>query len=185
MLVALNNERVLSMRCKLSVALLGAALLSQIVFAQDKPGAPKGPPPRFITVERIDQVKGEVIFDVQVVSQNVLDEPTVLVDPGGDQRLTLGTKPPYVHLGLGFKVSLKNGKWSGTDGKQVGAEAAAKRLKPGVTVLLSADGAAVDRAYLRIFKEDTLVLVVEAEELPVPYIPHSAGSIPVKKVGER
>ena len=69
--------------------------------------------------------------------------------------------------------------------EQVGAEAAAKRLQPCVIVLLSADGAAVDRAYLRMFNEDTLALVVEAEELPVPFIPHSGGSIPVRKVGER
>ena len=143
------------------------------------------PPPRFITVKGVDQAKGEATFDVQVVFQNVLDEPTVLVDPGGHQRLTLGTKPAYVHLGEGFKVSLKNAKWNGADGKQISAEAAAKRLKPGVTVLLSADGSSVDRAYLSMFKEDTLVLIVAAEELPVPYIPHSAGSYPVKKVGER
>jgi hypothetical protein len=107
------------------------------------------------------------------------------VYPAGDKRLTLGTKPSYVHLGEGFKVSLKKGKWSLTDGKGVSAEAAAKRLKPGVIVLLSADGAAVDGAYLRMFKEDTLVLIVAMEELPVPYYPHVGGVIPVKKVGER
>jgi hypothetical protein len=82
-------------------------------------------------------------------------------------------------------MSLKNAKWSGTDGKQVGAESASKRLKPGVLVLLSADGAAVDGAYLRMFREDTLVLVLAAEELPVPYMPHVGGGIPEKKVGDR
>jgi hypothetical protein len=105
--------------------------------------------------------------------------------PGGDHRLTLGTKPSYVHLGEGFKVSLKKGKWSDADGKEVGVKAAAKRLKPGVMVLLSADGAAVDGAYLRMFKEDTLLLIVAVEDLPVPYHPHVGGGIPVKKVGER
>ena len=173
------------MICKLSVALLTVALMSHVVPTQDKPTAPKGPPPRFITVTSVDQAKGEVVFDVQVVAQNVLDEPTILVYPSGDKRLTLGTKPSYVHLGEGFKVSLKKAKWSSTEGKEVGVDALAKRLKPGVMVLLSADGGAVDGAYLRMFKEDTLVLVVAAEQLPVPYIPHVGGYIPVKELPER
>jgi hypothetical protein len=106
------------------------------------------------------------------------------VYPNGEHRLTLGTKPTYVHLAAGFRVSLKSAKWSGVDGKEVGAEAAARKLKRGVTVLLSADGNSVDRAYLRMFKEDTLVLIAPAEELPVPYSPHVGGSIPVKEVAK-
>ena len=43
----------------------------------------------------------------------------------------------------------------------------------------------MDEAYLRMFKEDSLVLTVAAEELPVPYIPHVGGALPVKKVEER
>jgi hypothetical protein len=159
--------------------------MSHVLRDQDKPAAPKGPPPRFITVMSVDQAKGEVLFDVQVVAQNVLDQPTILVDPSGNKRLTLGTRPSYVHLGEGFKVSLKEAKWKSTDGKAVGTDAVAKRLKPGVTVLLSADGGAVDGAYLRMFKEDTLVLIVAAKNLPVPYIPHVGGGIPVKEIGDR
>ena len=52
--MGLLNERVLSMRYKLSIALLGVALLSQVTFAQDKVAVHIEPPPRFITVERID-----------------------------------------------------------------------------------------------------------------------------------
>jgi hypothetical protein len=172
------------MICKVSVALLAVALVSQVVLAEDKP-APKGPPPRFITVRSVDQAKGNVVFEVQVLAQMFDEQTTVLVFPDGHEQMTLGRKPTYVGLSEGFKVSLKKAKWSGTDGKEVGADAAVKRLKPGVMVLLSADGTAVDRAYLGMFKENTLVLVVAAEELPVAYIPHSSSAIPVKKVGER
>jgi len=42
---------------------------------------------------------------VQVVAQDARDQPTVLVFPGGEQRMTLGTKPRYVHLAGGFKVA--------------------------------------------------------------------------------
>jgi hypothetical protein len=166
-------------------ALLAVALVCQVVRAQDKSSAPKTPPPRFITLRTVDQAKGEVVFDVQVVAQMFDERTTLLVFPDGHKQMTLGRKPAYVQLGEGFTVSLKKAKWSGTDGKEVSADAAVKRLNPGVMVLLSADGAAVDRAYLSLFKEDTLVLVVAAEELPVPYIPQSSGAIPVKAVGKR
>jgi hypothetical protein len=172
------------MMYKSFVALLIVALASQAVHAQDRPTASKGPPPRFLTVKSTDQAKGEVIFDVQIVAQHVLDHPTVLVYPDGYQQLTLGTKPSYIHPAEGFKVPLKKARWSGTDGKEISAEAGVKRLKPGVMILLSADGAAVDEAYRRMFKEDTLVLTVAAEELLVPYIPHVGGALPVKKVEE-
>jgi len=158
--------------------------MSQTVYAQ-QPEAPKGPPPRFIRVVKVDPAKRHVVFDVQVVEQTVFDDPTILEYPGGDRRLTLGSKPSYVYLGEGFRMRMKIAKWSGIGGKKVGTEAAVKRLKPGVMVLLSADGAAVDRAYLRMFREDTLVLVVPEDELPVPYMPHIGGGILTKKVGER
>ena len=171
--------------CSLAVALFVVNLVSPGVQKPDRPAAPKGPPPRFLTVQRVDPAKGEVVFDLQIAAQGVLDQPTLLVYPDGYKRLTLGTKPLYVHPAEGFKVSLKNARWHGTDAKEISAEAGARRLKPGVMVLLSADGAAVDGAYLRMFKEDTLVLIVAVAELPVPYLPHVGGAIPVQKVSER
>jgi hypothetical protein len=171
------------MLCKLTAVLLAVALVSQVVLAQDKPTAPKGPPPRFITVGRVDPAKGLVVFDIQVVEQNTLDQPTILEYPDGYRRMTLGTKPTHIYLGEGFKVSLKKAKWRGADGKEVDADVVAKQLKPGMTVLLSADGAEVDQAYMRIIKADTLVLIVPADELPIPYLPAFGGGFPIKKVG--
>jgi hypothetical protein len=69
----------------------------------------------------------------------------------------------YVHLAEGFKVSIKEAKWSNVDGKKMSSEAVATRLKPDVTVLLSSDGAEVDQKYLRMFKAETLVLIVPVE----------------------
>ena len=60
---------------KLTVALAAVALVSQAVLAQDTTtAAPKGPPPRLITVRSVDGAKGEVIFDVQVVSPDHRDK---------------------------------------------------------------------------------------------------------------
>jgi hypothetical protein len=171
------------MICKISITLLMAALLPQVLHAEHTT-APQGPPPRFLTVRSVDQVKGEVIFDIQIVVQSVLDQLTLLVYPDGYQRQSLGTKPTYAHPAHGFRVSLK-AKWSGVDGKEVSEQAVIKRLKPGVMVLLSADGAPVDQEYLSLFKEGTLVLIIPAEELPLPYFPHSGGFVPVKNVRER
>jgi hypothetical protein len=181
--LALNEWRIQTMY-GLLFALLAVVLQSQGLCAQGQPAAPKGPPPRFLIVRSIDSTKGEVVFDVQVVDQKALDQLTLLVYPDGHKRLTLGTKPIHVYLADGFKVSSKKAKWRGVDGKEVSAEATAKRLKPGGMVLLSADGEAVEEVYLRMFKDDTLVLVAPAEELPVPYSPHVGGGIAVKKVEE-
>jgi hypothetical protein len=144
----------------------------------------KGPPPRFITVTKVDLAKREVHFDVEVVHQDSGEELTVLVYPDGSRRLTLGTKPSHTHLG-GFKVSLKHAKWQGINGKDISPVEAAKRLKLGIVVLLSADGAAVNQAFLRMFKDDTLVLIVPVDELPLPYLPYTGSTIPEKKVDER
>jgi peroxiredoxin len=161
-------------------------MVSQVVHAQNAKGViPKGPPPRFITVLKLDESKGEVMFDVQVVLQDARAQPEVLVFPSGEQRMTLDVKPRYVHLLEGIKVSLKKVKWAGVDDKEVTPAAAAKQLKPGVSVLLSADGHAVDQAFLRLFKDDTLVLIVSVDEAPVPYYPHVGGIIPEKKAVDR
>lgn len=173
------------MRCQFSLALLGVALVSQVVGAQDKRAAPKGPPPRFITVASVDAVRGKVVFDVPVVDGHSLTGFRVLQYPDGSERYNLGGKPWYIDVQI--KVSVKEAKWRGVDGKEVNADAAAKRIKPGLTVLLSADGDDVDPAYLRMFKEDTLVLIEPADELPVPVLalPDAILGHHYKKVGER
>lgn len=162
-----------------------ALLMTQLALAQEKRPASEGPPPRFITVKKVDQAKQEVFFDLQILQQNAVEQPTLLVYSDSYQRLTLGTRPVYVHPADGFKVSIKKAKWSNVDGKKMSSEAVAKRLKPDVTVLLSSDGAEVDQKYLRLFKAETLVLIVPAEELPVPYFPHTGGSIPIKQMHKR
>lgn len=162
---------------RLTVAMWVIALASHAVVAQDPGRAdPKGPPPHFITVRNVDDAKGEMRFELTILS---------LVPPDGKERPVPGAKPKFAHLTGRGNVSLKKAKWAGGDGKEVGAEEAAKRLKPGVTVLLSADGAAVDPAYLRLFKEDTLVLTLPAEEWPVPSRPQAGGVVPAKPGGDR
>ena len=158
-------------------------------FAQEQKTGRQGPPPRFITVRSLEQAKGEVIFDVQIVVVDPSHQPTILVYPSGSRRLTLlsfgkPTKPSYVRPAEGFTVSLKKAKWRDITGKAENAEAVAKRLKPGVMVLLSADGAEVDQAYLGMFKEGTLVLAVSVDESPIPYDLLGGSSISEKKVGE-
>src|SRR5262249_20753067 len=80
------------------IAVIAVIPVSQVVPAQNpKPAVFKGPPPRFLTVLSVDPAKGEVLFDVEVVALPAHDQPNVLRYPGGEQRLTLGTKPGSVH----------------------------------------------------------------------------------------
>lgn len=116
------------MICKFSVALLAIALVSRVGLAQDEHAIPKGPGPRFITVRSLDQAKGEVVFDIQIITE-------IQGAIGGS-----GPRVAYVYPNMGLKVSLKTAKWSRADGKRVELGATTKRLKPGMMVLLSADG---------------------------------------------
>jgi hypothetical protein len=95
-----------------------AMLMTEVTLAEEKRPASEGPPPRFIPVKDIDQAKQEILFDLQILSQNPSDQPTLLVYPDGYRRLTLGTRPGYVHPAEGFKVSIKKAKWSNMDGKK-------------------------------------------------------------------
>jgi hypothetical protein len=125
-----------------------------------------------------------LLFDVQVATQNAHESPTLLEYPDGYHRLSLRMKPIHIHLAEGFRVSLQKATWRSVDGKKISSATVVRRLKPGSLVLLSADGNEVDPAYLRLFQPGTLVLIVPAGELPIPYFPHMGGSILVQKIGD-
>jgi hypothetical protein len=164
---------------------LAALLVTAQAGAQDAPGferfVPKGPAPRFIIPISVNEAKGEVLFWVQVVAQGPLDRLAILEDRDGNQRHTLGSKPSFTIPIEGFRVPFGKGKWSTADGKEIAAGGVAARLKPGGIVLLSADGEPVNTAYLRMFNDDVLVLVVPAEDLPIPYMPLTGSTIPIKR----
>jgi hypothetical protein len=170
----------------LAIVVATSVLMNGLARAQEESKVdrlmPKGPAPRFIVVVKTDVAKGEVVFWVQVVRIGPMDQPSLLVDREGNQRTTLGHKPNFTIPIEGFRVPLAKGKWSTADGKEVTANAVAARLKPGTLVLLTADGKPVNETYLRSFKDDTLVLVVPVEDLPIPYMPQIGGSIPIKNV---
>ena len=143
--------------------------VGQIALAQ-KESVTKGPPPRFISVQKVDRTKGHVIFDVQAVEVSPFEQLTLVVYPDGYQRLTLTGKPSSAYLSPGFRLSFKKMAWRGIDGKPLDTTMVVKQLEPGMKVLLSADGEEVEQAYLRMFKAGTLVLIVPVNELPVQYV---------------
>ena len=177
------------MRSNLVVGLLAATVLvsgAARAAAQPSPlddlETPAGPAPRFVKVLHVNEAKGEVLFRVQVVSQGPGERPVLLMDREGNKRMSLGSKPSFIVPIDGFRVKLASGKWSSADGKEIAPDAVATLLKPGVIVLLSADGKSVDPAYLQMFKQETLVLIVPAKDLPIPYMPLIGSSIPIKQV---
>src|SRR6516165_4623478 len=142
-------------------ALLAAALLTApavAALAGGPPDRPKGPPPRVMTlqVERegksyIQQILTEYIpqqREVQVVVNGRIEKrvETVMVPVVRQQRTALDDKDVQVFNGAGKRL----------------AGADLPKFLKSVPVLVSSDGKPVDPFYLRLVREDTLVVVAPA-----------------------
>jgi hypothetical protein len=124
------------------------------------PPAPPGPAPRLVelkanadgkvmvTVTRAEKVKVQAAIGIAVApggAPQPAPQPVV--------REVTVQKAAAVELG-----DVKDLTVTTTDGKKVDVAAAVKRLKGGAVVVVSADGQPVRPQYLRLFKDDVLVL---------------------------
>jgi len=104
--------------------------------------SPTTAPPRFVVVSGVDPEDGTVAYlETRSLVVETQREPRVIVDVTTRQ------------------LSLKDARTWTADGKELPPAEALNRLKPGLTVLLSAHGQKPDPAFLRVLKEGTLILV--------------------------
>jgi hypothetical protein len=133
---------------------------------------PKGPAPRFVTVQRLDVEGGEL-----VVSEECLPHPNVVSrtitkkeENRREEPIEIGSSitPKRHYYTTTHKLPLKRITLYKASGKKLRAKEMS-RLKSGAMVLMSADGHPVEAEYLALINPETLVLVVEVEALPSPY----------------
>jgi hypothetical protein len=108
---------------------------------------PKGMPPRFMTVAKIDKDKIELV-EVQAVEGRP--------DDSIESRRT---------------ARLKTLRGFDTRGKELGREIWQKRLKAGDVVVVATDDKKIDPRYLRVLKNDTVVLWGVRVLTPAPVAP--------------
>jgi hypothetical protein len=111
-----------------------ALWLTAVALVEGEVQPPKGLPPRFMTVAKIDKVSIELI-EVQAV--------TGRPDDLNESRRT---------------ARLKSLRGFDTKGKELRRATWQKRLKAGDVVVVATDDKKVDPAYLRVLKDDTVVL---------------------------
>jgi hypothetical protein len=145
------------------VSLLTA--LSTLVLAAPapvrEPGAPKGPPPRVMTTTTApDGPQGIETVVIEVVMVNK-------IVPQVDGKEVVVTEKVPVHKTKVLTLDDKGVQVYGSDGKLIDPREVRHRLKRPTAVLVSADGEPVDPFFLRLAREDTLI-VVSKKLLPVP-----------------
>jgi hypothetical protein len=146
------------MRSRFAMILI--TLLTSGATAQDATKTPAGPPPTMIVVSSIDP--SGALLSKQLTTRAIpVAEDRVVIEAGIMKKVTVTTYK-YVPEERHNKYVLKDLEIYDVKGEKVKQEAALKRLTPGTVVLLSTNGQKVDPAYLRIVKEDTLILVQPA-----------------------
>jgi hypothetical protein len=132
-------------------------LLAAMVAAPvPKDATPPGPPPRILELktEQDGKVRVQVIRQVkQTVTVNVV------VNKNGQQ--VVEAQQREVMSNISTRVELSEVKdlsiWS-ADGKEADKPIALKKLSEGAIVVISADGKKVDPRYLKLFRDDVIVL---------------------------
>jgi hypothetical protein len=120
---------------------------------------------------------------LQTTQKSVPQQVTEQTQVGN--RLVPVTKTVTVSIPMQqiIRVSLddKGVQVYGADGKKIDPKDVGKRIAKPVPALLSADGKPVDPFYLRLAREETLVLVIPTPEAAPAPKPPAAKPVPVQK----
>jgi hypothetical protein len=136
---------------------LAAALLAAPA-PEEKPTPPTGPTPTLATVAEVDQTAGTCLLRTTRVNQ-VTANRIVTENVNGMIVKKVVPETRLVTEVADDKVSVKDSTITDAAGNKIAEEDAWKRLTPGTTVVVSADGNKVDPAYLAPFKKETLVIL--------------------------
>jgi hypothetical protein len=123
----------------------------------DKPNFPQGTTPTLATVADIDKDAGTCTLRTTIVKLVAVNQE-VVENVNGMLVKKIVTVTRLVPEMKDEKVAIKGTPITDAEGNKIAEEDAWKRLMPGTTVVVSADGNKVDPAYLAAFKKETLVL---------------------------
>ena len=144
--------------------MLTAFVLSLALAAPVPPPAPPvagGPLPRLV------ELKGDADGKIMVtVMRNEVQKITVTTAGPNGAPVTSVREVPVPKIATVELADVKDLKVTTADGKKLDVADAVKALKGGATVVVSADGKPVSPNYLKLFKDDVLVLA--SPELNVP-----------------
>ena len=142
----------------LVVALIGFALLAAPSRGQDATKLPTGSAPMSFAVAGVDRTAGTYTVNHILPEFKPFQTQTTVIVGGKEQKVTV-TSYKVSHKSTTGSYPLKGLEFYNVKGEKLKDDEATKRFVTGAVVLLSIDGNKVDPVYLRIVKEDTLILV--------------------------
>lgn len=136
---------------------LSMALAAPVPVAPPAP-ATTGPIPRLMELKA--DSNGKIMVTVM---RTTMEKVTIAiggaVNPGGGAPPAAATREVPVTKMLTVELGdVKDLKITAADGKKIEVADAAKKLKDGGVVVVSADGKPINPNYLKLFKDDVLVL---------------------------
>jgi hypothetical protein len=171
-----KNESEVVMRLVVAT-LCFATLVIQTANAENEIAMPKGPPPRFLILMKVDEKNAT--FTASAAGGVAQHE--ILQFPDGSTR-EVGVSG---YIRISYWAPRDKISWFDGEGNTLESTEVWKTVKPGAIVVLSANGKPIDPLYLRLLKKDAYVMIVPAKLLPLSTIDVGASSsIPVRKVSE-
>lgn len=138
-----------------------------------KPERPSGPPPSIVTISPGAEGLLTILdIDQQMVPQQRTVQVTT--NDGRVRQVTQTVMVPVLRQSSRI-LALDKVEIYGHDGKKLAPADVKKHLSRTVPALLSRNGMPVDRFYLRMVREGTLILVIPPAHVPPP------GNIPKPK----
>ena len=120
--------------------------------------APAGPAPYILNLKSEDD--GKVRFSVRRTEKVKVTEVTIQLGPNNQQVPVQVEREVAVTTQVRVELAdLKDVKVYGVDGKEIDLKEAGKKLNEETMAIASSNGAKVDPAFLKLFKDDVLVLV--------------------------
>jgi hypothetical protein len=139
------------------------SVMFTLLFAQvpvEPPAdSPQGSPPLIVRAE-VDRA-GDLVSRQNVIQFVTEVRTRKIVVNGKEVPQQVEVSVPVMRE-LVQKWSLKEAKITTVAGKKIDRKELAKRLERPAAVVVSADGKAIDAGYLKLFKLDTIVIVVSA-----------------------
>ena len=120
--------------------------------------APAGPAPYILNLK--SENDGKVRFSVRRTEKVKVTEVTIQLGPNNQQIPVQVEREVSVTTQVRVELAeLKDVKVYGADGKEIDLKEAGKKLNEKAMAIASSNGAKVDPAFLKLFKDDILVLV--------------------------
>jgi len=152
----------------MSVSRLTAAavlVLAGTSFAQPEQ-VPQASPPAIVTVKEMRADRGELVCDLLVAERVEVTRTKIIEEKGVKKEVA---EKAFVTRAVPTQVTfaLKPSTFLTVGGKKLTDEDVAKRVTPGTLLLVSAGGKP-DPAYLKVLRDDALILVTPDWGIPPP-----------------